>query len=210
MTQEKHVLSVALRTTMGKANKRLLKEGLLPGNISGHNLAPQAVQVEAAAFDALRRNRAATGVIQLTMPNAPVQTVLIRHVQRGPLSGKIIHIDFTRVGMDERISAKVPLHFVGESSSVKNQGGVLLHLLDTLDIECPASDIAEYLEVDISSLTEIDATLSARDVALPAQFTLITPADEPIAKIAATRAAITSEAAAAPTEAVPAPGETKA
>ncbi len=208
MTQEKHALPVALRTTMGKANKRLLKEGLLPGNISGHNLAPQAVQVEAAAFEALRRNRAATGVIRLTMPNAPVQTVLIRHVQRGPRSGKIIHIDFTRVGMDERVSAKVPLRFVGESPSVKNQGGVLLHLLDTLDIECPASDIAEYLEVDISSLTEIDATLSAKDVALPAQFTLITPADEPIAKVAATRAAITSEAAAAPTEA--ATPETKA
>ncbi len=197
-------LAVALRSTEGKANKQLRKKGLIPGNITGHNMEPQAIQVEAVAFEVLRRSGAATGLIQLTMSDAPAQSALIRHVQRAPASDQVLHIDFSRIGVDERITAKVPLRYVGESLSVKTMGGVLLHLLEKLDVECPASDIADYFEVDISSLTEIDATLRADDVKLPANYTLITPPDEFIAKVAATRAQVTQEvevaAASAPTK----------
>lgn len=193
MTEQRE-LAVAVRTTMGKANKRLLKTGVIPGNISGHNLEPQAVQVNAVAFDNLVRSRGATSLLRLTMVDAPAQTVLIRHVQHAPTTGKVIHIDFSRIGVDERITAKVLLRYVGESPGVKNEGGVLLHLLDTLDVECPASEIADYLEVDISSLAEIDSMLHASDVTLPANYTLITPLDESIAKVAATRAEIKEEA----------------
>ncbi len=205
---EKKELAVTLRTTVGKANKRLLKAGIIPGNISGHKQESLPVQVEALAFDTLRRSHAATGVIRLTMPNAPTQIVLIRHVQHAPTTGKTIHIDFARVSMDELISSKVPLRFVGESPGVKSKGGVLLHLLDALEAECPASDIAEYFEVDVSSLTEIDSILYARDVKLPEKYRLITSPDESIAKIAATRAelaAATPETAAAAAD----PAETK-
>jgi large subunit ribosomal protein L25 len=109
-------------------------------------------------------------------------------VQRDPRSGKILHIDFSRVSLTERITMKVPLRFVGEAPAVKDEGGVLLRLLDTLDVECTASDIVDYIEVDISSLTEIDSMLHAEDARLPASFTLITDPNEGIAKVAATRA----------------------
>lgn len=192
---EQKELAVTPRTIMGKANKRLRKEGLIPANISGHNQEPQAVQVDAVAFDGLRRSRSARNIIKLTMADAPAQTVLIKRVQHAPTTGKVIHIDFSRVSLDERITSKVPLRFVGEALGVKNEGGVLLHLLDTLEVECPASDMVEAFDVDISSLTEIDSTLHASDVKLPANYTLITPVDEPIAKVAATRAALEAEAA---------------
>jgi len=196
-------LAVALRSTEGKANKQLRKKGLIPGNITGHNMEPQAIQVEAVAFEVLRRSGAATGLIQLTMSDAPAQSALIRHVQRAPASDQVLHIDFSRIGVDERITAKVPLRYVGESLSVKTMGGVLLHLLEKLDVECPASDIADYFEVDISSLTEIDATLRADDVKLPANYTLITPPNESIVKVAATRGETPKEVA------VPANGTTE-
>jgi large subunit ribosomal protein L25 len=206
---EKKELAVALRTTVGKDNKKLLKAGIIPGNISGHNQESQPVQVDALAFATLRRNHAATGVIQLIMANAPAQMVLIRHVQHAPTTGKAIHIDFSRVSMDELITAKVPLRFVGESPSVKNKGGVLLHLLDTVEAECPASNIAEYFEVDISSLTEIDAILYARDIKLPEKYKLITSLDESVAKIAATRAELAAAATPAVADEAVAPTETK-
>ena len=192
---EQKELVVAQRTTMGKANKRLRREGLIPGNITGRNQEPLAVQVEVAAFEALRRSGGATSLIRLTMSDAPAQTVLIRHVQHAPTSDQVLHIDFSSVGVNERITAKIPLHYIGEPLSVKNKNGILLHLLETLDVECPASDIADYLEVDISSLTEVDATLCASDVKLPASYTLITPKDEFIVKIAATRAEATQAVA---------------
>jgi len=200
---EQKDLVVAHRTTAGKANKQLRKKGFIPGNITGHSQEPLAVQVEAVAFDSLHRRGGTTNIIRLIMPDAPAQTVLIRHVQHDPTSEKVLHIDFSRVSMTERITAKIPLHYVGESPNVKDKGGTLLHLLETLDIECPASAIIDYLEVDISQLREIDATLRASDVRLPVHYTLITPPNESIVKVAATRGETPKEVA------VPANGTTE-
>src|SRR6266849_9747005 len=209
MTQQT-VLQISPREVTGKATKRLRKSGIIPANISGHKEESQTVQVEALAFEALKRAHGATGIITLRMRDSDrVQTVLVRHVQRDPRSGKILHIDFSRVSLSERITMKVPLRFVGEAPAVKDEGGVLLHLLDTLEVECTASDIVDYIEVDISPLTEIDSMLHAEDVQLPTNFTLITDPKEGIAKVAATRAEKVGEAAEGAEEsAAPAEAET--
>lgn len=198
------ILQISPREVKGKATKRLRKAGIIPANIFGHKEESQTVQVNATAFEALRRARGATGLISLRMPGSDrAQTVLVRRVQRDPRSGKILHIDFSRVSLTERITMKLPLRLVGEAPAVKEENGVLLHLLDALEVECTASDIVEYLEVDVSPLTEIDAMLHAEDVQLPANFTLITDPKEGIAKVAATRAEKAAEVAeaAAPAEA---------
>jgi hypothetical protein len=70
---------------------------------------------------------------------------------------------------------------------VKELHGVLLHLIEALPVKCRVSDILEALDVDVSGLAEIDATLYARDVQLPTNYTLTIDPDEPIAKIAPTR-----------------------
>jgi large subunit ribosomal protein L25 len=195
MTQQT-VLQISPREVMGKATKRLRKSGIIPANISGHKEESQAVQVEALAFESLRRAHGTTGIITLRLSgNGRVQTALVRRVQRDPRSGKIVHIDFSRVSLTERITMKVPLHYVGEAPAVKDEGGVLLHLLDALEVECTASDIVDYIEVDISALTEIDSILHAEDAKLPANYTLITDPNEGIAKVAATRAEKAEEAA---------------
>lgn len=215
MTQQT-VLQISPRTVTGKATKQLRKAGIIPANISGHKEESQAVQVEAMAFETLRRAHGATGIITLRYSdNMRSQTALVRRVQRDPRSGKILHIDFSRVSLSERITMKVPLHFVGEAPAVKDEGGVLLHLLDTLEVECTASDIVDYIEVDVSSLTEIDSILHAEDAKLPANFTLITDPNEGIAKVAATRAEKAEEAvegaeAAAPAEAPATEGSSEA
>src|SRR5438552_12018399 len=150
-------LEVSRREITGKAAKRLRKAGIIPANIFGHQEASQAVQMDALAFERLRRSHAAKGIIALRMPDSTgVQTALIRHVQHDPRSGKVIHVDFFRVSMNESVTVKVQLHFVGESSAVKDEGGVLLHLLDALEVECLARNIPEYIEVDVTPLTEID------------------------------------------------------
>jgi large subunit ribosomal protein L25 len=193
---EQTQLKVAPRTVMGKANKRLRKEGMLPANIYGHKQDPVAIQVDAVEFDRIRRKHGSRNIFALQMPDAPVETVLIRHVQHNPKTGKIVHIDFTRVSLRERIEMNVPLNYVGEAPGVKVEGGVFLHLLDALAVECVAADMVESLDVDISSLTDIDSALHASDVKLPANFTLITNPEEPIAKIAAPRVEEPAPAAA--------------
>lgn len=184
---EQTELKVAPRTIMGKANKRLRKTGMLPANIYGHKQAPVPIQIDALEFDHARREHGAKSIFSLKMPNAPVETALIRHVQHNPKTGKIVHIDFTRVSLRERVEVTIPLNYIGEAPGVKIEGGVFLHMVDALAVECTASDMIESLDVDISSLTDIDATLHAGDIKLPANFTLVTNPEEPIAKIAAPR-----------------------
>lgn len=203
-------LAVAHREVTGKATSRLRKAGILPANIFGHHEASQSIQVEAMAFDRLRRSHGATSVIALRMPDSGTQTALIRHMQRNPRTGRVIHVDFFRVSMSDRINVKVALHFIGDAPAVKNEGGVLLHLLDALEVECMASDIPESLDVDISGLVNIDDMLHATDVKLPANFTLITDPNEGIAKVAATRAELAEETAETPAAAeAPAPAATE-
>ncbi len=210
---ERTELIVAQREKVGKAVKQLRKAGLIPANIYGHKEAPQAVQVDAVAFETLRRSHKTAGVIALRMDGrSRAQTALVRHIQRNPVNGKILHIDFFRVSLTDRITVRVPLHLVGEAPGVKNEDGVLLHLLDALEVECAARDIVSTFEVDVSSLEHIDDTLHASDVALPQGFKLITDPEEAIAKVAATRAEKAEEAeeAAPAAEAPAAPAETSA
>jgi large subunit ribosomal protein L25 len=195
---EKVELVVTSREAMGSAAKQLRKKGILPANIYGHHEASQSIQINVRDFEQIVRSHAATGIIRLRQSgDGAEQTALIRHVQHDPRSGKAIHVDFFRVSMTERLAVKVALHFVGEAPAVKNEGGVLLHLLDTIEVEGMASDLPEFIEVDISPLTEIDAILHAGDLKLPDNFTLITDAGEGVAKIAATRAEKVEEVATA-------------
>ncbi len=194
-------LEVAPRDVLGKATKKLRREGIIPANITGHNEPPQAVQIDAVLFDRLRRAHHATSLLTLKMPDATTQTALIRHVEHAPKSGKIIHVDFSRVSLTERITAKVPLNFVGESIAVKNEGGVLLHLVEAIEVEYQASNIVDSVDVDISTIAEIDGAIHAGEVKLPQGFKLVTDPAEPIAKVASTRAEVAEANAAATTEA---------
>lgn len=202
-------LEVKPRTVLGKSTKHLRKEGLIPANIYGHKEAPLPLQVDEIEFARLQRAHGARNVVSLHLPDDKTETVLIRHVQHNPVSGKILHVDFTRVSLRERIESKIPLKFTGVALGVKNEGGVLLHLVDALAVECAASDIVEDIEVDISELSEIDATLYARDVKLPKGYELVTDPEEPIVKVAASRieAELPEATEAAPAEDAPAPAK---
>ncbi|MBE3560197.1 MAG: 50S ribosomal protein L25 [Ktedonobacteraceae bacterium] len=190
-------LTVAPRTIMGKAVKRLRAKGLIPANIYGHKEPPVAVQVDAMTFDRLARTRETRNVLVLRLVDGATQTALVRNVQRDPRTDKVLHIDFTRVSLEETIISKIPLRFVGVAPGVKEKGGVLLHLMDTLEVESRVSDLVEHLDVDVSSLADIDDVLHAGDIPLPAGYTLRANAEEPVVKIEPPRIEAVEEAAEA-------------
>ncbi len=205
---EQAELAISRREAMGKAAKRLRKAGLIPANIYGHHEASQAIQLDAMDFDALRRAHKITSILKLRMSDGSgMETALVRHVKRDPVTLKIQHIDFFRVSLTERIEVKVALHYVGDVPAVKNENGMLLHLEEALDVECVAQDIVDFIDVDVTSLEHIGDSLFAKDVTLPSGYTLITEADKPIVKIVATRGEEVQEAAEEKAEAAPAAGE---
>ena len=197
------VLEVSRRTAMGKASSRLRRQGLLPANIYGHKETPIPIQIDAMTFDRLRREHGTRNIITLRFADAPTQTALVKHVQHDPVTGHILHIDFTRVDVRERLEVRIPLHFVGDAPGVKIQGGMLLPLVDALVVKCEAADMVEHLDVDITPLADLDSVLHASNVKLPENYDLVTDPNEPIVKVSPPRVEVPAVAPSAePTPAV--------
>ncbi len=191
-------LQVASRTVLGKEVKKLRRVGVIPANIYGRHQPSQALQVDQHALERFLAGHRATRVIDLQVDgsNGTVLNALVRHIKRSPRNGKILHVDFLRVSMNEPITVRVPLRLIGTAPAVEVEGGVLLHMLDTLEIECLPGDLPEALELDIGSLKELDDALHVRDVPLPPKVTLLSDPDEPVAKVVAPRAVLAEEAQA--------------
>src|SRR5260370_27728847 len=93
-------LEISRREGMGKAVKRLRKERIIPANIFGHNEASMAIQIDARAFERLRRSHGSRTVLTLRMSGTKsTQTALIVHVPRELHTSKIIHVDFFRASL---------------------------------------------------------------------------------------------------------------
>ncbi len=204
-------LQVASRSVLGKQVKQLRRQGIIPANIYGRHQPSQSLQLDNHTLERFLAGHNATRIVDLQVGGSSGTTLnaLVRHISRSPRTGKIMHVDFLRVAMNEPITVRAPLTLKGVAPAVTVEGGVLLHMLDTIEIECLPGDLPESLELDISSLTQIDETLYVRDVLLPAGVTLMGEPDEPVVKVVAPRAVLAeaaeeaAEAAAAstPTEA---------
>ena len=109
--------------------------------------------------------------------------VLIREVQLHPLRDTVQHIDFLQVRMDEKIKAKVPLVFIGQSIAVKDLSGVLVRNHDELELEAFPQDLPHNVSVDIASLTDFEKVIHVKDIALPKGVTVLTEADEVVALV---------------------------
>jgi large subunit ribosomal protein L25 len=206
MTEET-TLTVARRTVLGKKVKQLRRQGRIPANIFGRPDGSLPIEIDARTFERFLRRHLVTRVI--TMPieglNGSPETVLIRHIQHDPRTDRILHVDFFHVAMDQPVTARVPLHFVDEAPAVRNLGGVLLHLLDTIEVEALPANLPEALTVSLAGLTELDSMLHVRDIPTPPDVRILDAPDEIIVKVTAPRAILAEEEAeAAPAEATPA------
>jgi large subunit ribosomal protein L25 len=115
------------------------------------------------------------------------QAAVLKDVQRHPYKNQIMHIDFQRVLEDEKIRMQIPLHFTGgaEAKGVKDQGGVLSHVRNDVEVTCLPKDLPEFVEVDVSSL-EINQVFRLSGLKLPAGVELVdllAGRDRPVASI---------------------------
>jgi large subunit ribosomal protein L25 len=123
-------------------------------------------------------------------------SVLLRDVQRNPISHRPIHADFQRVTKGEAITASVAIAVVGVSAAVKD-GAILDIVTRSIDVKGPVDKIPENISVDVSELG-VHSHITAGDLKLPAGFALITPADQVIVSVEAARTAAQAEETSAP------------
>jgi len=175
------------RTLTGKAVSQLREKGLLPAVMYGHKQEPTNLQVDEQAFLKVFRVAGESTLIDLVIEGVPLK-VLIQEVAHDPLSDKIIHIDFHKVSLTEKMHAKIPLIFVGESKAVKGLGGILVKNVSELDVECLPTALVHEIPVDISKLDNLGDVIHLKDVVVPPGIAVLhLHGDDPIVLVAAPR-----------------------
>ncbi len=160
-------LSAAPRTHLGRGGVRKIKaEGLVPGVIYGKAVEPSNLQFNAREVTRFLSKAASENVLVDVELNGKVQLALLQEVQHHPVSRAVLHLDFHAVNENETIHAHVPLEAVGEPVGVKTSGGLLDHVLRSLDVECLPRALPAVLSVDVSGLNVGDS-LHVRDLSLP-------------------------------------------
>jgi large subunit ribosomal protein L25 len=166
-------LSARPRTLLGKKVSRLRRQGRVPCNIYGRNVASTAIDVEAAELRHIVRTVGHTGLVRISLDAGAPRTALIRQIQREAVTGQFLHIDFQEVSLTERMSVRVPVALVGRAP-VADFGGLINQALDHVEVECLPSDIPSHFELDVSNIATTDAVLHVSDLVVPADVTVTT------------------------------------
>jgi len=191
------------RTIVGKKVRFLRREGKVPANLYGH-AASTAIQLAARDVEQAIYRAGKTQLISLEIEGGESTTVLLKDWQRHPYKPLLLHADFYRVAMTETLRMDVPIRLSGDAPAVKSANGSPFQPLSFLSVECLPGDIPEAIDVDISGLAEIDASIYVRDLVTPSGVTILTDGDEMVVKIMAP----TVEVEAEPTEAAAEVGAT--
>ena len=200
-------LSASSRSTTGKGVARKLRAaGRVPAIIYGHNRQPQPLEINAHELQLLlEKNPYQSTVIELAFDGGSART-LIREIQRHPFKKQILHVDFQELVAGEKVTVKVPLHFVGTPDGVRHGGGILDQIMHDLEISVDPSNIPHHITVDVNPLT-IGHSIHAGEIALPEGVTLLSDADSTVCVCAAPKVEIEEtpavEAAGAATPAEP-------
>jgi large subunit ribosomal protein L25 len=191
------------------ASRRLRSAGKVPGILYGGD--KDAVNIELdhqTLFLNLRNERFHASILTLDL-NGTKEQVLLRALNMHPFKLQVQHVDFQRVSKDKKVHMKVPLHFANaeKSPGVKEQGGIVSHVLNELNVSCLPDDLPEFIEVDLSNLT-VGHSVHARDLALPKGVEAVLHRNEnPVVATVIIPSLITEEEEAAAAAAAVAPSE---
>ena len=165
-------LELAARTPEGsRSARRLRREGMVPGTLYGAGDEPRPFQVDARILrNALAHAHA---VIEITVDGGQKQPVMVKDLQRHPVRGETVHVDFLRVNLNEKIHTTVTLSLVGaEAATGVKEGGILTQELIHLNVEALPNDVPDLIEFDVSGL-DLNATATVADLQAPTGVKLL-------------------------------------
>ena len=174
------------REPMSKGGlKALRRGGKVPAVVYGRGKENQNLQVDGRRLNQILTAEGSNVLLnlQLDAAGSGAETVMLREIQRNPiLREEILHVDFIRISMTDRIEVEVPLTFTGDPVGVSDEDGVLEILLREITIKCLPAEIPEHIEVDVSALN-IGDSINARDLQLGENLELVTDPDELLVQV---------------------------
>lgn len=173
------------RKLLGKKVRFLRRQGITPVHLFGHDTEPLALQCDRTQLEHVLTHSGKTRLIGLKLDRAKkLRSVVVREVQKNPLSGEIIHVDFYQVSMTEKIKVDIPITLIGEAPALKSKGNMLVHELNRLNVECLPDRIPDNVQVDISSLAEADQSIHVKDISLGEGITVLDDPEHVIVRVA--------------------------
>ena len=205
MTKEKHEIKAETRIALGRKVKHIRKQGFIPATIYGKGLESKSVQFLAVELEKLFEEVGESTLVNIILDKESLP-VLFRNPQYHVIEGNLIHIDCYKVNLKEKISAMVPIEFIGESQAVKD-GNTLVTVTDEIEIEALPADLPEKIEIDLSALETLESVITVANITIDlSKLEIKTDTEQLIAKVEEPRV---EEEVEAPVEEV-APGDVPA
>jgi len=193
------------RADQGKgASRRLRRAGKAPGILYGGGKTPQSIAVSNNEMMLHLAHEAFYSHILTLKLDGAAERVVLKDLQRHPFKPIVLHVDLMRVDESKKLTMRVPLHFLNESTcvGVKTGGGVISHLMTDIEISCLPKDLPEFIAVDLGAM-DVGDTLHVSDLKLPDGVEPIGDAEQGVVschlpKVVVEEAPVEAEAAAAP------------
>lgn len=182
-----------VRTTTGKKNRALRKQGLVPGVVYGPTDQPVSVQFPYREVEVILMRAGGTNLIDVEVGGNTYPS-LAREVQRDVVRGDILHVDFLAVDLSQKIRVDVPVIMEGRSPLVASREAILITGPSTLTLEVYPQDIRDRILVDLTPLDTMGAEILVKDLKFKEGVTVINEPNEMIAKVVQPAAARRAEA----------------
>ena len=146
-------LDAQVRDDVGKGVARSLRRaGKVPAVLYGRKRGAVSLQIDDRTFQTLLRNYGSNVLINLVLGNDDEQTVIIKDLQRHPVKRNVLHADFQRISLDEKITTQVSIETVGTPVGVRD-GGVLTVTRRQVSVNCLPLDTPEFLQINVEDLS---------------------------------------------------------
>src|SRR5829696_3133696 len=191
MAQTAQVTAQPRQGLGSRANKRLRDSGFIPGVIYGHKEA--VVPVTLPKKEVVNHLEHGTHLFNVAL-DGKSETVLVKEVQYDHLGIEVIHVDFARVSLDEKVEVTVPLELKGDPKG-EAEGGVLQQIISELEIECLVTDIPDAIVHNVSEM-KLDDVLHIKELKLPPGVKALQDEDLVVAQVKTIEEEAPAEAAA--------------
>lgn len=160
------------RAVLGKKSKNLIKKGFLPGVIYNSKGDSTNIKLENSDASWLYRNATSTTILDAELDGKKYKT-LVKEFNVHPLTGDLIHISLFEIDEKSPMIFTIPFTITGISPAVKNNLGILVKTLDSIDVRCALADLVADITVDVSKLDHPGQTISVDEIKLPKGMALI-------------------------------------
>ena len=183
-TNDRPAITLSTRQVVGKKVRALRREGIIPVHYYGKHTASQTLQAQGAILRKVVDDAGANVPVEVSFEGKEDSDIcFVREVQWHPVNGSLLHVDFMRVDIAERVTAEVPVVITGQSEAVRDLGGILIQPFYTLPVEALPLDMPKAVTVDITPLRAFGNAVRVGDIELQEGISILRDPDDLLATI---------------------------